>query len=52
MDLRAIGNAEDAERLHAATLARLDRVLGVDHPATRGAASWVRSDCDIDPMPI
>jgi hypothetical protein len=52
MDLRAVGRAEEAERLHAATLARLDHTLGIDHPATRGAAGWVRSDCDIDPMPI
>lgn len=50
LDLRALGRVDDAESLHASTMIQLDAVLGVEHPATRAAASWVRSDCDIDPL--
>ena len=33
-------------------LVDMGEVLRVEHPATRNAAGWVRSDCDIDPMPL
>lgn len=52
MDLRALKATDEAEALHEEAIAALDRALGVEHPATRAAAGWVRSDCDIDPMPL
>ncbi len=52
MDLRALGRVDEAERLHAAVVTQMDQILGVDHPATRAAAGWVRSNCDIDPLPL
>ncbi len=52
MDLRALGRMEEAGRLHASTITQMDQTLGVEHPATRAAAGWVRSNCDIDPLPL
>ncbi|SQE00733.1 MULTISPECIES: FxSxx-COOH system tetratricopeptide repeat protein [unclassified Parafrankia] len=52
MDLRRLGQTREAENLHTETVRRMGQVLGVEHPATRNAASWVRADCDIDPMPL
>ncbi|MCK9901757.1 FxSxx-COOH system tetratricopeptide repeat protein [Frankia sp. Cpl3] len=51
-DLRALGETGRAEALHAEVVHALDRVLGDEHPATRSAVSWVRLDCDIDPLPL
>ncbi|WP_018639255.1 FxSxx-COOH system tetratricopeptide repeat protein [Parafrankia elaeagni] len=51
-DLRALGETGPAEALHAEVVHALDRVLGDAHPATRSAVSWVRLDCDIDPLPL
>lgn len=52
MDLRALDRKDEALRLQADTLRLLDAVLGEDHRFTRQAAAWVRSDCDVDPMPL
>ncbi|KPM53459.1 NB-ARC domain protein [Frankia sp. R43] len=52
MDLRALGERERAEELHAQVVSQLDHALGVSHLATQSAMSWVRSDCDVDPMPL
>jgi hypothetical protein len=52
LDLRALDESAQAESLHAQTVAALTEALGEDHPATRAASAWVRSDCDIDPMPL
>jgi len=52
MDLRALGRTNEAEDIHTDTLRAMGEVLGIDHPATRNAAAWVRSDLDIDPMPL
>ncbi|MEX5633459.1 FxSxx-COOH system tetratricopeptide repeat protein [Parafrankia sp. FMc2] len=51
-DLRALGETGRAEALHAEVVHALGRVLGDAHPATRSAVSWVRLDCDIDPLPL
>jgi tetratricopeptide (TPR) repeat protein len=52
MDIRALGRPDEAERMHVDMIQRMDRILGTEHRATRNAAAWVRSDCDIDPMPL
>ncbi len=52
MDLRAVGRSEEGEDLAGRTVLALGRALGTDHPATRGAASAIRSDCDIEPLPL
>ncbi|WP_235487988.1 hypothetical protein, partial [Frankia sp. AvcI1] len=43
---------DEALELQAATLTRVDAVLGRDHPASRQVAAGVRLDSDVDPMPI
>ncbi|WP_063826594.1 FxSxx-COOH system tetratricopeptide repeat protein [Parafrankia discariae] len=52
MDLRALKATDEAEILHAEAITALTSALSLEHPATQAATSWVRSDCDIDPMPL
>jgi len=52
MDLRSVGRSEEGDELAGRTVLALGRALGTDHPATRGAASTIRSDCDIEPLPL
>jgi len=52
LDLRALGRVGEADAMHQDVVARYRRVLGDGHPATVNASRHIRSDCDVDPMPI
>lgn len=52
MDLRALGLHGEAQSLHSATLAALEAAMGPEHHTVRLVAAWVRTDCDVDPMPL
>ncbi|MEC3977827.1 FxSxx-COOH system tetratricopeptide repeat protein [Amycolatopsis sp. H20-H5] len=52
VDLRELGRTREAETLHADAVTRYRRVLGDTHPGTIAAVGGLRSDCDIDPMPL
>ncbi|MET9098605.1 MULTISPECIES: FxSxx-COOH system tetratricopeptide repeat protein [Streptomyces] len=61
LDLLALGAEAEGEALRADALDRLERALdeprlasveSAPHPATAQARARLRSDCDIDPMPM
>ncbi len=52
LDLRTLGRTQEAETKYADVVTRYRKVLGESHPGTMRAAGGIRSDCDIDPLPL
>jgi tetratricopeptide (TPR) repeat protein len=52
LDLRTLGRTQEAETKYADVVTRYRKVLGESHPGTMAAASSIRADCDIDPLPL
>ncbi|MFF1460424.1 FxSxx-COOH system tetratricopeptide repeat protein [Streptomyces sp. NPDC058330] len=52
LDRRGLGESEEADRLNAAAVAGLARLLGRSHPWHTAARLHQRIECDIAPLPM